>query len=110
VLLFRDAGGTIFGYRPRVLWKISGGKGFILMQLISFAYGEMNMFRFGSWVLVIAVLSASLWGQGSTQGSPAQGSSTPAASAPADSGKKSTSGKHHHKHHHHHKKQAGATQ
>jgi hypothetical protein len=71
---------------------------------------EMDMFRFGVWVFVIAALSASVWGQSSTQGSPAQGSSTPATSAPAESGKKSTGGKHHHKHHHHHKKQAGATQ
>src|SRR4029077_7420890 len=73
---------------------------------------EMDMFRFGVRVFVIAVLTASVWGQSSTQGSPAQaqGSSTPATSAPAESGKKNTGGKHHHKHHHHHKKQAaGAT-
>jgi hypothetical protein len=70
---------------------------------------EMDMFRFGVWAVVTAVLTPSVWGQGSTQGSPAQGSSTRATSAPAESGKK-TGGKHHHKHHHHHKKQAGATQ
>jgi hypothetical protein len=109
VLLFRDAGGTIIVYRPRVLRKISGGKGFILIRVISFRYGEMVMFRFGVWVIVSAVLTPNVWGQASTQGSP-----TPAApsstTAPADAGKKSTAGKHHHKHHHHHKKQAPSTQ
>ena len=97
--------GTIFVYRLRVLLKISGGKEFILMRVISFRYRESHMQRLGLLVAACIVLSVGVWGQAPAQGSQGQGSTA----SSGETGKKPASGKHHHKHHHH-KKQTGSKQ